>query len=207
MYIFRRTSTLKPDHMLDGLAYAVEIAARVTTVIGREVSVYNTTFGAPFGTVNWTIRVESLSDLEDLVAKLGVDSGYLEAVQSGSAMFSTLPSDSVLNIVSSTFEGTPQRYVGVTQAVPTDGKIIEAVTWGVKVQTHCATSGRPTAFGTSPFGPFGAVAWLVGGSSMADVDTFQQFISTDATFATMLSEGGGLFQPGTAHNTLIERIN
>ena len=69
------------------------------------------------------------------------------------------------------------------------------------------TTGMGTAFSTSVYGPYGAVGWLVGGDSMSDMDTLQNFLTTDADFATMVTEAGPLFIEGSGVNGLIERIH
>ena len=207
MYIFRRTSSLKPEHMLDGMAFAVEVAAKVTSITGRDLNVFNTVFGAPIGTIHWTARFESLAELGDVTAKLAVDSGYMDMVQKASGLFSSLPSDSVVNIISSSLTGTAQRYVAITEAVPANGKIAEAVAFGVKTQAHVAKSGRNTAFGTRPFGAYGAVSWVVAGQTLADMDTLQNFFTTDATFQKLVADASDLFVEGSGHNSLLERIN
>ena len=71
MYIFRRTSTVHQAHIQPAMEFAVAIAAKVTQITGRDISVYSTLFGAPVGTLHWTTRVDSMADLGDLTAKIG----------------------------------------------------------------------------------------------------------------------------------------
>lgn len=207
MYIFRRTRAVKPDQIADGMAYAVEAAAKIKSVTGRDLSVSNTIFGAPNGTINFSARFESLAELADFTKKVAVDPGVTELSRKGASLFANLPSDSVLNIVSSTFEGSQWGYVAITEAVPANGKIAEAVAFGVKTQAHVAKSGLKTVFATNAFGAYGAMTWATYGQTMADIDTLQNFFATDATFQTLLLETGTLFVEGSGHNSLLQRIN
>ena len=85
---------------------------------------------------------------------------------------------------------TTRNFYSSTVAVPANGKIAEAVAFGVKTQTRLATTGLTTAFGTSVFGAYGGVGWLVGADTLAELDTLQHFMTTDAEFGTMVAEAG-----------------
>ncbi len=208
MYIFRRTSTVHQAHIQPAMEFAVAIAAKVTQITGRDLSVFTTLFGAPVGTIHWTTRVDSMADLGDLTAKLAADPGYGEMTTKASSLFAGLPEDSLVNIVSSSaMTPTTRHFYSSTVAVPANGKIVEAVAFGVKTQTRVATTGLTTAFGTSVFGAYGGVGWLVGADSMAELDTLQHFMTTDAEFGSMVAEAGSLFVEGSGVNSLIQKLN
>ena len=207
MYIFRRAITVKPDRYLQASQFAVEIASKIKQITGTEVSVFDTRFGAPMGTLLWTVRVDSFADLDTFRGKLLADPGYLELLATGSENFATLPEDAMMNIVSSNFGASPKRYYSSTIATPANGHITEVMTFGVSTQTYLAEHGFTTAFGASVFGAYGSVGWLVGADTMADVDAFQAFLTTDPKFGPMVDASGGLFVPASGLNTLVERIN
>ena len=208
MYIFSRTATIKPEHLEEGMGFAVDIAARVTSVTGKPLAVYNMAFGAPLGTVMWSTRYESQAEAADIGAKLAVDPGYMDAVRAHIGLFSAAPVDALVNVVSSTLEAQPRTIYAITQATIANGKLAAAMAFGVKAQEFVAkATGLPTAFTSSVYGAFGGVGWLTGGSSMADMDTLQTMESTNEKFLALLEEAGDLFVEGSGSNALIQRIN
>lgn len=208
MYIFSRTATIKPEHIEEGMGFAVDIAARVKTVTGKPITVYNMVFGASMGTVMWSTRYESQAEAADVAAKLTVDPGYMESVKAHIGLFTAAPVDALVNVVSSTLDPQPRAVYELTTAIIANGKFAAAMAFGVKAQELVATAtGLPTAFTSSVYGAYGGIGWLVGGSSMADMDTVRKVETTDERFLALLEEAGDLFVEGSGSNALIQRIN
>ena len=208
MYIFSRTATIKPEHFADGLAFAVEVAARVKSVTGKEVNTYNVTFGAPMGTVLWSTRSESQAEVADVSAKLAVDPSYMEYVLAHAHYFTPSTTDALANVVSSTLDPTPRSIYELTTATIANGKFAKAMEFGVRVQQFVATAtGLPTAFSSSVYGAYGSIGWLIGASTMADIDRVRQVESTNTEFHALIEEAGQLFIEGSGTNSLIEKIN
>lgn len=208
MYIFSRTATIKPEHLDEGIAFAVEIAAHVTTVTGKAVNVFNLTFGAPMGTVMWSSRHESQAEAADISAKLLVDPGYMASVKAHVHLLVSSPTDALVNVVSSTLEAQPRSIYEITRSTIANGKFAKAMAFGVKAQEFVAkATGLPTAFTSSVYGAYGEVGWLVGGSSMADIDLLREVESGDPAFLALLEEAGDLFVEGSGTNSLIEKLN
>lgn len=208
MYIFSRTATIKPENLEEGLSFAVDVAARVTTVTGKPITVYNMVFGAPMGTILWSTRYDSQAEAADFGAKLAVDPGYMDAVRAHIGLFTAAPVDALASVVSSTLDPQPRPIYAITRATIANGKLAAAMAFGVKGQELVANlTGLPTAFTASVYGTFGGVAWLTGGTSMADMDALQAMQSTNEQFLALLEEAGDLFVEGSGENGLIQRIN
>lgn len=190
------------------MTFAVEIAEKVTSVMGVLLGVYGVRFGAPLGSVMWTLRAESEAELADRSAKLIADPGYQEMIAKGIGLFAGPPTDSVSTVVSSTLTPTPKRIYAVTRAVMANGKLRQAMEFGVRVQGYLTTaSGLSTAFLSSRYGEYGGVGWLLGADTMAEIDAANALEASDEKFQALLDEAGGLFVEGSGHNSLIEKLN
>lgn len=207
MYIFSRVGTLKPDHIVDGTTFAVDIAAKVKTITGTSVNVYRALYGQPFGTILWSVRAESQAEIADLTAKLAADPGYMDASQKGATLFTGNHTAGLANVVSTTM-AAPKPIVIVTQAVIANGKFAKAMELGVAAQTLVAKiTGQPTTFASDTFGAYGGVRWLVGCDTMEQVDHVQQVMTTDAKLIALVESGSDLFVEGSGQNGMIQKIN
>ncbi len=207
MYLFARTGSITPGRFLDGMAFAMEAATKVETMSGVHFNLYNTVFGAPVGTVLWTTRYDSMTEASDVQAKLMADPGYLELMGRGGTLFAST-SDSLNTVVSASGLEAPKPIYEATNAVIANGKLSKAMAFGVKVQEYVAgATGLATAFVAGAYGPYGGVGWLIGGDSMADIDTFHTMRATDAGFLAMVEEAGDLFVEGSGAVALIQKVN
>ena len=207
MYIFSRAGTIKPDHLIDGSTYAVEVAAKVKAITGTTVNVYRSLYGQPLGTVLWTVRAETQAELADLAAKLAADPGYVTMTQKGASLFTGNHVTALGSIVSSTLLA-PKPIVAAVQAVIANGKIAKAMEFGVAAQALVAKiSGLPTAFVSDTFGTFGGVRWLTGADTMEQIDHLQQVMATDKSYQALVETAGDLFIEGSGQNGLIQKIN
>src|SRR5512134_2630562 len=57
-------------------AYAADMTAHVTGLIGREVSLWSTVFGAPLGTLTYTLRVDGVADVLAISAQVQADADF-----------------------------------------------------------------------------------------------------------------------------------
>jgi hypothetical protein len=207
MYIFSRTGSLDRNHLADGMASSVQIAAKVAQVTGREVRVFNVRYGQPYGTVMFSVRAESFAENAEMWEKLATDQGYLDMASSISSKFSTLPTDRALSILVASPDVAGRHLYATTTATAANGKMAEAVAFGARAQGVVAAAGFPSWFGASAFGAFGEMMWATGLDTAADVDRFQTFMSTDPGMQQIVAEAGDLFIPGSGQNGLLERIN
>ena len=160
------------------------------------------------GTVLWSTRSESQAEVADVSAKLAVDPSYMEYVLAHAHYFAPTTTDALANVVSSTLDPTPRSIYELTTATIANGKIAKAMEFGVRVQQFVATAtGLPTAFSSSVYGAYGSVGWLIGASTMSDIDRVRQVEATNTEFHALIEEAGQLFIEGSGTSSLIEKIN
>ena len=192
------------------MAYATDICAYVNDKIGREVALWSAVFGAPLGSMIFTMRVEGVADLAAAAEGLLADPEYHAKLAAGAA-FAGAPAEDTI--------GTPIRgelggeappvgtYAAVTTAQIANGKYADAFGWAVEVAAHVeSTTGMPTMVLSSQYGPFGTVNWVAGGADAAAVDAANAALMGDEGYMKMLVAAGDLFVPGSGQQALIQRI-
>lgn len=153
MYLFNRMAKFKGEHAAAGAAFAVEVAAVASKITGHPIAVFQAAFGAPLGTVMWTVRHQSHAELGDAMTKLLADPTYNQMVQANSHLFEGDIVDSFNTVVSSTLDATVRPFYALVLATAANGKMAEAVAFGVKAQAYVAkATGLPTAFSTNMYG-------------------------------------------------------
>jgi hypothetical protein len=195
----------------DTMAYATDMCAYVTGKIGREVALWSAVFGAPLGSVIYTMRVEGLADLASTTEGLLADPEYHTKIAAGAAFAGAIPPEDAL--------GTPIRgelgatappvgsYAAVTTAQISNGKYAEAFGWAVEVAEQVeSTTGMPTMVVSNQYGPFGTVNWIAGGADAAAVDAANAALMGDDGYLKMLAAAGELFLPGSGQQVLIQRL-
>lgn len=207
MYLFSRTATSVPGKNVAAITFAVEVAAKVTSITGIPVNVYRANFGAPLGSVLWSARYDSHAQLGECEAKLFADAGYKAMEASAADLFHPTVANGLTEVVSTTMAG-PAAIVSVTQAVITNGKIAQAMELGVAIQQAVAkATGLGTAFCADVYGAYGGVRWLIGASSMADVDAGRAAMNADPTFQSLVTQAGDVYLAGSGQIGLITKMN
>lgn len=208
MYLFSRSTIAALGREFDAIPAAVSVAELVTKVTGRDVNVFTAHFGAPRGSVMWSTRVDSFTDLATVTEKLMADAAYLEMLESMNGLFMAPAEDRLSRFVTAPLEAATQRYYGVTRAAMTNGKQAEAIAFGAKTADYIGSSlGIPSAFVKSGYGGFNDVSWIVGFESATDVDGFDEWQMSDSGYHKILEEAGGLFVENSGHTSLIEKLN
>ena len=208
MYIFSRSTIAALGKQFDAIPAAVGIAQLVTKLTGHEVNVFTARFGAPQGSVMWSARTESMTELQGITDKLMADGSYLEMVESMNGLFMAPVEARLSRVLTAPIEGATSKYYGVTRAAMANGKQAEAIAFGVKTAEYIGKSlGTMSAFTKSVYGGFNDVSWLVAYDSEADVDAFDDWQMTDSGYHDIVAEAGDLFVENTGHTTLIERIS
>ena len=206
MYIFNRSISANRSQLMEATAAAVEVAAMATKIGGIEVSVFGSVFGTPVNTIAWSSLVESQAQLQEATEKLLGNAEYLAWVDSHGDLFESAANDRLSSVVSTTFTG-PKRFYGILAATASAGKVGEAVEFGVRAQQLVSQlSGLESAFAMEVYGAYGAVVWLTGADSMAELDALQQLQMSSAEYQALGVEAGSLFIEGSGANSLIQRI-
>lgn len=208
MYIFNRATTLNRHRLLEATGAAVEVAGKVSEITGMAVSVFATRYGQPLNTIGWSVRLESQAELQAATDKLMADQGYVQWISSHTDLFEDAATDQLSTVVSSTLAGAPKRFYTVLTAAAANGRLADAVAFGVRAQQFVAeATGLATAFLTGVYGTFGTVAWLTGADSMSDLDNLVAMQMTNADYHTLVAEAGPLFLAGSGTTGLIEKVN
>jgi hypothetical protein len=208
MYLFSRSTIATLGKQLEALPAAVSMAERVSGILGLDVNVFTGRFGAPMGTVTWSMRVDSFEQAQANTEKLMADAGYVEAVVGMTGLFMAPAEDAMARFVSTPLEAATSRFYGVTRAAMTEGQFGPAMEFGVKISDYITkATGSQGAFLKAGYGGFADVAWVLGFDSASDVDAFDDFQMSDAGYLEMVNGAADLFAPNSGHTTLVEKIN
>lgn len=209
MYIFSRATTLDRHQQMVAAGAAVEVAGMVTSITGLSVNVYLTRYGQPMNNLRWSCRLESQAEMQAATEKLMADGGYVEWVDKHGHLFEVAPTDMLVNVISSSgMENGPAAFYSVLTATAANGRLADAVTFGVKAQQFVADATKlSTAFTTGVYGAWGAVTWLTGASSMGDIDSIDEMMMSNPGYHELVKEAGDLFIAGSGMTTLIQKIN
>lgn len=181
----------------------------VSQKIGREVALWTAQFGAPVGTVTFTLRVEGLADLAQITETLMADPGYHERLGSGAEFVNGPVEDTLLTPLNGEAGDPPPvgTVVMATRAVIAGGKYADGVAWGIDMAAHSEqVTGYPVGFYMSEFGTFGEVAWLSGAPDAASVDAAGQKMNADPGYLERLGSVGDLFVPASGLRMMATRI-
>lgn len=207
MYLFSRNAIAAPGKVFEAMAAAVEIGQKASAASGLDVQTWNHRFGQPIGSISWTCRVDSHAEFAAGSEKMVADAGYVEMQQAMSDLIVAGEGDAMLSMVAGVPPETPAKYYTTTRASIAEGKIGEAIPWCVEITDYLLTSvGRSGAFFTSAYGGFSDVAWLIGHDSIEQVDELAAWQASDSEYVGRVDSGGHLFQPGSGHNGLVERL-
>lgn len=208
MYLFARSRTAASDRMAEAAAFAVDIAAKATSVTGVELSAWQIEYGAPSTAFAWTATVGSHADVGIARDKLVADVGYIDAIQGAAGLFEGPPEDVIAEIVALGGDGGHRGdFSSIVMAQCATGKIGQAMAWGVEMMNHVvAVTGRDSLFTRSMYGPWASVAWISLAASLDDIEAGTAALSADPDYLAKVDAGGDLFMPGSGHSRLSRRI-
>jgi hypothetical protein len=207
MFVFRRTRIANPGDQPEARRYAVTVATQASAITGRQITAFETLFGGPAGAISWSTPVKDMADFGAMTEKLNGAPNLSESLAAASKLWATHGDDALYELVANAITSSDAELYVSTAATPQPGRIADAVVYGVQVQAYLQKAGFQSAFGTSPFGTFGEVGWLLAAGSMKEVDRFRTFTSSDAGFAQLLADSGPLFLPGSGVNRLVRRLD
>jgi hypothetical protein len=191
------------------MEFSSTLCAHVSATTGREISLWSTMFGAPAGSMTYTVRVEGIADLQDMTGKLMADADYHAKLAAGRHLLAAPPVDSLGEPIHGELAGVPPigSAAMVTRATMSGGNYLAAAAWGVEIAQHVEkVAGVPTMFLRSVFGGFGDVAWIGVAADSAAVDAAAAKINGDADYINSVNGAAGLFVEGSGHRSLITRV-
>jgi len=207
MQLFTR-NVLTVGAPADVMAYATDIRAYAEEKTGREIGLWSNLFGAPNGTMSYTMAVEGLADLQSATSSLLEDPGYHAKLAAGREFVAGPAMDTLGQPVHGEMGDTPPvgSYAMVTRATMAGGKYMDAIAWGVEIaQLVEQLPGLPTMFLSSAFGGFGDVARIMVAADAAAADAAGEAINGNAEYLTSVNGAGDLFIPGSGHQSLTAR--
>lgn len=206
MYLFSRTRVIRTSQFQQAMAYAPEIAAKVTAVGGTEISAWASVLSPSAGTIVWTAWFDSLSEWETMTGKLAADSSYYDAVMQGDAFFHDGVEDGLLKVVRAPAEMAAATYVSSVRAIAAPGQLVNAMQRGVAIAEAAEQAGGlGTMFASAVTGPYGGCAWFTGATSIAEMEAAEDKTNADTSFLTLVADSGACYQ-NAAETTMYRRM-
>lgn len=191
-------------------AHAEAIRAHVSTKTGTEIALWSGLFGAPLGTMVYTVRVDGVAGVLANRAALAGDAEYLALLARGSQWVTGPAMDSLRESLSGEMAPTSPpigSVATVTTAVIADGRYTDAIGWGLEVASHVeGVTGMPVGLMMDMFGPFGQLVWIGVAADAAAADTANAKLNGDAAYVAKLGDAGKLFVAGMSHRQMAVRV-
>lgn len=208
MYLFARNRTAAHDRQLEATAFAVDIAAKASSIVGSEISAWQTLYGAPATVLGWTMTVDSHHQMGVAREKLLADNDYVETIVAAAHLFEGPTEDVLAQIVGTAGDGGHQGdYASMVTTQCAQGRIGDAMAFGVEMMDHVAgATGCDGLFTRAMYGPWAQVAWFSLANSLEEVDAAEAALSADPEYLTKVDSSAGLFVTGTGHGRLTQRL-
>ena len=206
MYIFSRTRSADPAHLMDAVAFAMDIAQHVTKVTGVNVAAWSAVYGAPIGSLSWTCRAESLAALAAMNEQMLADAEFVEKTQASNDLFAGPLEDAVIEVLHTTGDIAPGNYTSIITAQCAPGHVGEAMAWAVEAQeASTKITGFAGGVASPVYGVFGGVGWMTPLQTIEDVEAANQAFK-DPELGKLIDGAGSLFVTGGTHSRLIRRL-
>lgn len=209
MHLYSRTG-LFIGPFAELMGWAADITKHVSDVIGSEVALWSAGFGAPVGTLGWSLPVDGVAEVAANNEKMIGDAKYHEMVAAGRE-YSQPGSveDSLMALAHGelTDDRPPIGAVATITTATMDAPYADVIGWGIDVaQMVEDISGVGVLFGTSVYGSFTDVGWIGVSGSAAASDAANQKLSEHADYIKKLSEASEMFVSGSGHRTFMTRV-
>ena len=208
MQLFTRQVQLSGP-FADTMAYATDMTAHVSGLTGREIALWSTVFGAPLGTLTYTVRVDGVADLQTISAQVLADAEYHAKLAKGAEYAVGNAEDRLLQPLNAELGDPPPvgSMAVVTTALMANGAYEKAIAWSLDMAQHATSvTGIPTLFVAEQYGPFGSVGWIGVAADGAAVDAANAALNGDADYLKKLGAAGELFVEGSGHRVLSTRV-
>jgi len=202
MYLFSRTRTAHPAHARNAMAFAVEVAKRVTDTTGLAVEPWMSVMSPGAGAITWATFFEHLEEWESAMGKLQADTAYGDSVEAADHFFTGPVDDLVVSMLTEMPEpdpAAPSLYVTSVRAVAAHGHLAAAIEHGMALaEAATRLGGLATVFGVANTGPYGEVAWFTAAPSIAALEAAEGAVNSSAEFVGLVDSKGHVFQPGAS---------
>ena len=210
MHLFSRTLTLRGTPRKT-TTWAQEMCSFVNERSPFDVSLWQVMFGAPVGTVSFSMLIESRAALLAGEAQLLEDDGYHDLIEQGMEMVTTPPEDRLVHMVHHAAGELQRADVGavadITAAQIEVDRATDAMVWSIGMADLVASiTGFPVHLGTVEHGPFGELQWTGTVPDVTESDRVAELLAKDPDYVERLGQAGGLFVPGSGRQLLALRI-
>lgn len=203
----RRVSLTGPP--AEYMAWAVDMCGFVNERVDDEVTLWAAAFGAPAGTMVYSVWTDGLVGVGANNATLLADAEYMAKVAEAQQFVAAPSEDSMARPIYG--EPTERPAVGsiatITSAVIANGAYAAAVGWGVEMaQLGDSITDMSTMFLMNTYGTFGQVTWISIAADAATADAAGKAVNENADYMAKLADIGDLFVPGSGHRSSATRI-
>lgn len=208
MFLYSRALTLGGSPR-QSLPWVAQITGYVNENSPLDVSAWTADFGQPIGTVVWNAMLEGQAALVDAAGSLIGQDGYLDLVESASAMVLAPAEDRLARLV----HGQPSEppAVGsvamVTEATAVVDRIADTMAWSVDIAQHVeSVTGTPVSVWSSVYGQMGRMSFISISPDANALDASDAAVSADVGYFDRLAKSAGLWVEGSGHVARYTRI-
>ena len=210
MYLFTRTARLVAGNPTPGITWGTEVCGKVRDLTDHPIQLWTTSYSPGVGTLVWSSWFEDLPSLERVTDKLGTDGGYQHMLDTAKDLFEGPIDDQLVVPV----HGQPNadrslQYVTSVRAVPVAGSFEKAIGKGIEIAERAeAVTGVPTMFVRALTGSYGAVGWLTGHESIAEVQEAEAAMAADEGWLRLVDEASQCYvdDPTITQQTIHRRL-
>jgi hypothetical protein len=189
--------------------WAADIREYASELVDTEIALWSAAFGAPVGSMAWAMRVEGLAQIAANTATFMADDGYHERLAAGREFLVAPAQDQLMQPIHGAL-GSDSPPVG-SMATITEATMAasyeDVITWSVELSELVeGIVDTQVLFGTSQFGTFGGVTWIVVAEDAAAADAMTGKLAASGDYLSKLSSSPGLFVPGSGHRSLMTRV-
>jgi hypothetical protein len=207
MYLFSRRGRVTAGAVNDALAWAAQFPGLVKNVSGLDVELWSQVLSPEVGTLAWTTFVPDIATLETAMDKLQADPTYVAEGDRGLQFMPGGIDDNLAVLVHGDLD--PERrleYVMVTEGRLASGRMGKGISTAVEISTKVQEiTGIPASVFTSTTGAIDEVAWMVGYTNVAEMDTATAAIAGDPSFTKFIDERSEVFAAGSSAVSLLYR--
>jgi hypothetical protein len=216
MYLFTRRTRLAPGHGTAGIDWACSVAVKARELTGRRLEVWGNLCSPAAGTVSWNGWFRDFESLEHFGAALGADPAMEKVTNAGARYTDGGFDDDLLEPISlepisgssaGPGAGSPVRFASVIGARATGEGYTQAIAAGLELaRTREAVTGRPTIFGQAVTGNCGALRWLTGYESAAEMEQDHRTLAADPGWLALLDSTRSCFESASTVRLLARRF-
>ena len=212
MYLFTRQTRLAPEHMIDGIEWAVAIAEKVNQITALDIGVWTPMLSPGIATLSFGAAVESLTDLEDAQAKLFADATFAELSKEGARITVGGIDDRVAQFIvggdgGGDGDGAAPSYVAVVESQLSNGHFGSGIGAGIEIaQKATDLSGLATSFLVSTTGTYGGVSWITSASTLRELEDGEAATNAHPDFLALVDRVADNFTEGVTTQAIWRRL-